>query len=403
VRTNASPLRGRYLVKNLGRNAFLGVTDRLLAAVARSEVTPLPAEPRRVLLAVGGHLGDAVIATSAIALVKRAFPAAEIGIVLGSWARTAVEGHADLRWIHTVDHWKVNRSRTSIATRWIHDRRSRRRALREIRAVRYDVAVDLYMYYPNMAGLLWRAGIPVRIGYTSGGYGPLYTHPVDWSDGEQHTAEQQASLLRVLAPGLAAAAGLAYHIPEVPTAARDRAEDVLRDAEVALGQYLVLHMASGSPMREWPREKWRELAAQLAADGHHLVFTGTGDPQRQAADDVARGLPRCANLCGQLGWHEFIHVVKSAELVVCVETVASHIAAAVGTPCVALWTGVARLSHWRPFGAESVVLTNPVPCAPCYRGRGCATMSCVRDLTVDTVLEAVRSRARRLTPSASLS
>jgi ADP-heptose:LPS heptosyltransferase len=395
----ASPLRGRYLVHNRLWNAHLRLTDRLLRAVVRPE-RPDVRDPRRVLLAVGGHLGDAVIATSAITLLRRAIPAVEIGIVLGSWARTAVEGHPELRWIHSVDHWKINRSGASLPRRWLHDRKSRRRALREIRAVGYDVAVDLYMYYPNMAGLLWRAGIPVRIGYTSGGYGPLYTHPVDWSDGERHTVEQQASLLRVLAPVLTDAVAAPYRVPEVPPAARNRAEAILRDAGIASGTYLVVHMASGSALREWPREKWRQLSERLTANGQHLVFTGSGDAQWTAAEHVTRSLSHCTNLCGQLGWHEFVHVVKSAELVVCVETVAAHIAAAVGTPCVALWTGIARLSHWRPLDADTVVLSNPVPCAPCFRSRGCASMSCIRDLTVDTVLEAVRSRVDRLTPSA---
>jgi lipopolysaccharide heptosyltransferase II len=341
-----SPLRGRYLVRNRLWNAHLRVADSVLSTVVRSS-RAAGREPRRVLLAVGGHLGDAVIATSAIALLRRALPAAEIGVVLGSWARVAVEGHSELRWIHTVDHWKINRSGASLAKRWLHDRRTRRQALREIRAVGYDAAVDLDIYYPNMAGLLWRAGIPVRIGYTSGGYGPLYTDPVDWSDGELHTTEQQALLLRRLAPALGDTAALSYHVPEVPFAARHRAESALRAAGVAAGDYLVVHMGSGSPLREWPREKWRDLAERLTADGHCLVFTGSGDPQRQAADDVIRGLRQCTNLCEHLGWHEFIHVVKCAKVVVCVETVASHVASAVGTPCVALWTGITRLSHWR--------------------------------------------------------
>jgi ADP-heptose:LPS heptosyltransferase len=390
--SHPSPLRGRYLVRNRPWNAYLHAADRLLALLARSESAKPLAPPRRILLAVGGHLGDAIIAASAVALARRAFPEAEIGMLVGSWARAGVEGHPDVRWIHTVDQWKMNRSAASLTAKWIHDRRSRREALREIRAVGYDAAVDLYVYYPNVAPLLWRAGIPIRIGYTRGGHGSLDTHPVDWADGDRHASEDHAALLRVLSPDLADVETPPYEVPPIPDAARQCAEATLREEGVRVGEYVVMHMTAGAPLREWPREKWRQLAEHLTAEGHQLVFTGSGAAQERAAADVARGLAGSVNLCGRLGWHEFIHVIARAQLVVSVETVAAHIAAAVGTPCVALWTGVTRLTHWRPLGPRSTVLVNPVPCAPCFRGSGCAAMSCVRDVSVDEVLKAVHGR-----------
>jgi ADP-heptose:LPS heptosyltransferase len=389
----ASPLRGRFLVHNPTWSTFLRLADLLLAAVPRRGIAPSLGEPRRVLLALGGHLGDAVIATTAIALVRQALPAAEIGVVLGSWAKPALEGHPRLRWIHTVDHWKSNRSAASRPAKWLRYRASRAHALREIRAVGYDAAVDLYMYYPNMAGLLWRAGIPVRVGYTSGGYGPLYTHPVDWSDGEDHTAEQQARLLRVLLPALGDTLAR-YELPPVPEDARQRVEAVLREAGLQPSGYIVVHMGPGSRLREWPAAKWRQLAEWLTADGHRLAFTGSGDEQARRIAEVTRDVRGCVDLCNRLTWQEFVHVVACAELLVGVETVAAHVAAAVMTPCVAIWSGIGRLSHWRPRGGECTVLMSPVPCAPCFRSRGCSAMSCVRDVSVDAVLEAVHSHLR---------
>jgi ADP-heptose:LPS heptosyltransferase len=390
-----SPLRGRYLVQRRTWNAFLHVADSLLDLMAQPPRELPVTEPRRILLATGGHLGDGVIATSAIALVRQAFPHAEIGLALGSWARAAVEGHPQLRWIHTVDHWKMNRSGASLARRLVQDRSSRERALREIRAVAYDAAVDLYMYYPNMAGLLWRAGIPVRIGYTSGGYGALYTHRVEWRDDDHHTAEQHRRLLTELAPSLASTSIAGYSLPPVPGAARARAEAIMRESGIEPGGYVVIHMGAGSPIREWPLESWRRLSHQLVADGHRVVLTGSGAVQERAIAEVANGQPGCVDLGGRLGWHEFVHVLGCARLVICVETVASHIAAAVGTPCLALWTGITRLSHWRPMGDHATVLTGAVPCAPCFRRRGCETMACVRGLTVDHVADSARALLRQ--------
>ena len=391
----ASPLRGRYLVHNRGWNAFLRAADRLLAALPRRETARPSGAPRRVLLAVGGHLGDAVIATSAVALLRQALPASEIGIVLGSWARPALEGHPSIRWIHSVDHWKSNRSAGSLSVKWRRYATSWRSALAEIRRVGYDAAIDMYMYYPNMAGLLWGAGIPVRVGWTSGGYGPLYTHPVDWSDREEHTAEQQARLVRVLVPELGDMPAPRYELPPVPRDAALRAETVLREAGLQPGRYVVVHTGPGSPLREWPAASWRQLAERLTADGHRLAFTGSGIEQACRIADITRDLPGCVDLCNRLDWQGFVHAITCADAVVAVETVATHVAAAVGTPCVAIWSGIGRMSHWRPRSEECTVLIGSVPCAPCFRSRGCEAMSCVRDVSVDAVAQALRSHLRR--------
>jgi ADP-heptose:LPS heptosyltransferase len=389
----ATPLRGRYLVKNPAWNAFLRVSDAVLAAVVRSEPGRAPAVyPRRVLLGVGGHLGDAIIASSVIPLLRAAVPDVQLGVVAGSWAVPAVEGHPHLRWIHTVDHWKTNRSPDSRLRKWRRYRRSRARALAEIREVGYDAAVDLYSFYPNMAGLLWEAGIPLRAGYTSGGYGPLYTHPLDWSQVGRHTAEQHLTLLRTLFPGIGEGLAMRYDLPPVPAAARERVAALLRAEGLAPGEYVAVHMGTGAPLREWPREKWLELVRVLVADGHRLIFTGVGPTEHAAVRHVIDGLPGCVDLCDCLDWHSFRQVLASARLVVCVETAAMHVAAAMGTPCVVTMTGMTGPTQWCPLGETSTVLVNPVPCVPCFRKHGCATMACVRDIGVDTVLRAVRGR-----------
>src|SRR4030095_3015555 len=145
------------------------------AAVRQQSSNP-SRTPSRVLLAVGGHIGDAVISTATLSLLKREHPDVDIGIVAASWAAPVFGGHPDVARLHLLDHWKFDRSSRPLASKVARHRRTLATALREIRSARYDAAVDLYAYYPNMAWLMWRAGIPVRVGYRSGGYGPLYTH-----------------------------------------------------------------------------------------------------------------------------------------------------------------------------------------------------------------------------------
>jgi ADP-heptose:LPS heptosyltransferase len=396
-------MTGPYLAKNRVLLLALRSCDAVLGVLRPARQGPLPASPRRILLALGGHLGDAVVATAAIEHLRRALPESEIGIVLPSWSRAVLERDDRLHWLHTIDHWKSNRASASWISRWRRYRASRRNALAEIRSVGYDVAVDLYAYFPNMALALWRSGIPVRLGFASGGLGPLYTHVVPWQDDLQHVAERQVALVARLAPARPVATVLRYSLPEdAPVgeagqhAAQQRASNGLTEAA-----YTVVHMGSGAGERQWPARCWKELATRLAEEGHILVFTGRGRQEATAIASITDALPGALNLCDRLEWNDLVEVIRRARLVLTVETAAAHVAAATETPCVALWSGITSAHHWGPLGSSVSLVAHHPPCAPCFRSHGCAQMTCIQDVTVTDVLSAVQ-RTLMSSPSVSL-
>jgi hypothetical protein len=101
-----SPLRGRYLANNPALRAMMTASDLLLAPLrVWRRRTPEVSAPRRVLLSVGGHLGDAVIATAAIRRLADALPDAEIGVLLPRSSAVVLDGNARVVRRHYVDHW----------------------------------------------------------------------------------------------------------------------------------------------------------------------------------------------------------------------------------------------------------------------------------------------------------
>ncbi len=382
MRTN-SPLSGRYLVRRPLANRCLALVDTLLARLAGDSLPSCPPSPHGILLCNGAHLGDVVLSTAMLAPLRSAFPQARIGFLVGSWSRDVVARHPLVDRIHVVDHWKLSRRPVSMAAKMRRYLTTRASALRGIRRVGYDVAIDLYPYFPNSIPLLWQAGIPVRIGYTSGGFGPLLTHPHEWRVSERHILDYQADLMRALPHftteplrpmlgGLAAKEG-----------------DALRKRLGLMNQrYLVLHMGAGSPHKEWPAAQWRELASALSRAGWCLAFTGAGRRERGLAEDMVRAVPSAINLCGRLGWQEFVTVVQEADLLIGVDSVAGHVAAGVGTPFVVIATGITPRTLWAPRGAGRV-LAHAVSCSPCYQSAGCDDMDCVRGVLVADVLQAV--------------
>lgn len=386
-RRPGTPLRGRYLVHNPIWNAWLRVVDLVLDRVIGKTAPAAPrTPPSRILVAVGGHLGDAVIATSFISRLHEV-TGADIGVVTGSWNRRVLEGHPRIRHLHTFDHWKLDRSGGFFVTRWLRSRRTRRHALADIRMRRYDASIALSPYYPNFAPMLWRAKIPMRVGFTSAGFGPLQTHAVTWEEGH-HIARDHLRLLEAMMSTTADVGDPRYVLDKIPETARIAARQILGTHGVP-GDYVVVHMGSGAELKEWPVTAWRRVAERLLEGGMAVVFTGAGARQRAMADSVRRGLQRAVNLCDGLDWPQFRAVIAGARAVLSVDTVAMHVAAAEGTPTVSLVTGIDAASRWQPLSDRSVTLTHPVPCAPCYRSRGCAEMTCVREISPETVLNAV--------------
>jgi ADP-heptose:LPS heptosyltransferase len=385
-----SPLRGKYLVRNPALNRLLSATDRLLGLLPSPRRAPRKEAPRRILLANGAHLGDVLLSLSLVPILRDAFPQARLGFLAGSWAQGLLKGHAELAWVHYLDHWKLNRSPVSLGEKLRRHSQTRRRALREIRACRYDVALDLYYYFPNSIPLLWQASIPCRIGYTSGGFGPLLTHALDWRLRDQHVTDYQMDLLHLLdvpanhlhwrAPALAAGK---EQLPRQLLAGLAR-------AGIPPAGYVVFHLGTAAALKEWPILRWRQLAMRMNAEGRALLFTGSAGREWQNAQQVSAGLKLCVNLCGGLNWQEFVEVLRQAELLVGVDSVAGHIAASVATPCVVISSGIANLAHWKPRGAPCRVLSHPVACAPCYRSRGCEGMECVRQVRVGQVHAVIR-------------
>ena len=388
-RPAASPLRGRYLVRNRLWNAWLTANDALLEAFRGRGDDGAPHALDRVLVCVGGHLGDAIIATTALSNLSRAAPTAEIGVLSGSWNREVLESMPQVRWFHSVDHWKSSRTRANLAHRWLHYRQSHRRAVLELQRTRYDVAVDLYPYYPNFAPTLAAADIPVRIGYGTGGYGALYTREIAWQPGRPVTADHRA-LLENLLPALSWSDD-GYHLGPVPAAVSEAMAARLSEHGLSPRRFAVLHAGGGMPQKDWPLEHWITVAGELARDGVPIVLTGAGPADAAKAHAIAHARPGVIDLCDALSWTEFRSVIAASTVVFTVDTVAMHVAAAEGTPCAAVIPGIDTPKRWVPASDTVRGFTNPVPCAPCYLSRGCPEMSCVRGVEPMALLTFARS------------
>jgi lipopolysaccharide heptosyltransferase II len=384
IATNSRSGVPRYFVARAWGRAYLRALDAFFAVAPRRSARQPNTPPRRVLIAVGGQLGDAVLATGVFSFLETAIPDVELGVVTGSNASVVFQGLPGIRWIHTADHWKQQRPPVSMMTRAVDHWRSWRRAVREITAIGYDSAIDLYPFYPNMATVLWAARVPRRIGYASGGAARLFTDALPAPALDRHVVEHHAALVSRLVDSK-------YAIDAVTPSISSTSLQLGRSVRGAPGEYVVAHMGAGSRRKEWSLAQWRTLIADIQTTGFTIVLTGRGERERTMANAITVTEPTVINLVDRLEWPELVDVIRNADGVVSPDTAAAHVAAAVDTPNVVIWAGINDPRNFGPRSARTAIVMHPVPCAPCFRREGCSHMSCIRGVTPADVRDAMSS------------
>lgn len=386
AKPRSGPRRGRYLVHFLPLNWCLALVDYCLAAVSmRRKPRQVPTHPK-ILVSQPGHLGDLIIATAVIEPLQRLFPGSEIGFLVPSWSSAVLTGHSSVRSVHIFDQALLNRSGTWKA-RWKRHFATRRQALKEVHAARYDVAIELSFNFPNNIRFLHSAGISRRFGYASGGFGPLLTDALDWSH------HPDWSVMRYHQQLLQRLADCAAHAVDEVVVAKSLLPSVYSTSSDQLAgesEYTVIHMGSGGPLKEWPENRWSALIDRLVAEGHRLVFTGSGEREKRLIERAVSGRSGCVDLGGKLDWQQFVRVIARAQRLIGVDSAAGHVAAAFGIPTTTIGHGLTDFALYRPQSDRQVAVRRVVPCAPCYRSRGCPSMDCIRDVGVEDVLRTVR-------------
>jgi ADP-heptose:LPS heptosyltransferase len=118
-----------------------------------------------------------------------------------------------------------------------------------------------------------------------------------------------------------------------------------------------------------------------------LVLAGSSAESPLGAQDLG-----ATNLCGKTNLRQLVALLEGASLVIANDSGPMHIAAAVGTPTIAIFgpTDPARVG---PLGSGHQVLAVPVPCGPCFRSGkfpDCPRAVCLEGVRVSHVMDAVQ-------------
>jgi heptosyltransferase III len=321
-----------------------------------------PASIRRVLVIKLRHHGDVLLASPVFTVLKRAAPHAEIDALVYRETAPMLERHPAISVLHTIDRGLKQQG-------FLAQARGELRLWQALVARQYDLVVHLTAHprgawlkrltgasrgvAPERAGAswLWRRSFPHR-----------YLLP---RATPRHAVETNLDALRRIGlwPDDADKALVLVPGAEAEACART----LLQAHGLARGSFVLVHPGSRWLFKCWPAAATAALLDRLAADGWPLVLTGAPDPAERALVDAIRSATRApvTDLSGQLTLAELGALVGAARLFIGVDSAPMHIAAAMGTPVVALF-GPSGDAEWGPWQvSHRVVASDRHRCRPC--------------------------------------
>jgi lipopolysaccharide heptosyltransferase II len=368
----------------LAADAVLSATAPFL--VRRSMPSRLPASPR-VLLIRCDHIGDAVMATAVLRRLREVLRPATLDVLAGPWASSVFEGHpaVDNVLTYATPWWCAARgaSRRERFRRWVE----LPRVVRRIRAARYDVGIDLRGDLRQIAFFLALGGMPTRVSSDRTGGRRLLTH-VWRHDASLHEVEKNVAIATALL-GVSGDGCAAVDLA-MPVHSSHGLSTLVR--AVHDNGYAVLAPHASESRRRWPATHAAAFVDALHGElGLDCVLVGSG-ADTAACDAIAElAATPVVNLAGRTSLSELTSVLGGATVTIAVDSGPMHLAAAAGSPVVALF-GPTDPRLCRPWSGRAHIVSTAAPCGcagpPCRYTRGPGR--CMHAIEPGAVLVAVR-------------
>lgn len=334
--------------------------------------------PKKILFIQLSALGDTILAIPTIRALRQNFPQAELSVLTSPTNLSYLD-------------------RCPYIDRRILFRYPLHQLIRMLRRERFDWVIDLEHWSRFSAILAYATGALRRIGFSAAHQHRhyLFTDIISHVSGK-HEVLNYLNIAHELGCSTENTE-LAVWIGE---AEREWCQNLLVHEQIDSSDLLiVLHPEAGrrgEPRRRWPQERYVDLADALVERyGARIVLTGAPD-EVEVSEWIAERT-ECETVClaGQTQINQLAALFTRANLVISGNCGPMHLAAAAGTPVVAIH-GPTNSAQWGPWTDKTICLTATVPCSPCLNlgfEYACqalpdGTSPCMRTIAVSEVLQA---------------
>ena len=339
-----------------------------------------------ILIIKLSSIGDVIHTLPALNAIKKQYPWARITWLVEEAASEFLKGHPAL------DRVIISRRKNWIKGLWrLSGLKSIKKIygfIKNLRDTEYDLVIDFQGLFKSgiLAGLSkgkLKAGYGIGMDHMEYSY-IFLNKRVPCVDMNIHALKRNLMLINSL--GIKADK-IEYHLP-VFDQDRNKADDLLKQYGLKGAKPLV----AINPVARWETKLWSNLKFSRLADlliqrfGAGVIFTGSGQDRKIIQDIILNMKEHAVNLAGETTLKTLAAIYKTTDFLVSTDTGPMHIAAATGTPVVALFGPTAP---WRtgPFGFGQQIVRAPLECSPCFK-RQCSTIKCMKQISVERVFEA---------------
>ncbi|WP_231364680.1 glycosyltransferase family 9 protein [Thioalkalivibrio sp. ALRh] len=235
------------------------------------------------------------------------------------------------------------------------------------------------------------SGAPRRICRDSAPYARRFSEHVAKPEGMQHRIEIYGAIGRAVVPELE------WGWPKLEPLSSDHAnlEETLRAHEIDSERPMIcLHVAGGKEYKHWPLPKYAQVIDTLRREGKQPILIGAG-PDHTAAQEVqALCEDPPVNLVQRLGIGSLIALFERASLFIGNDSGPMHMAAATGTPVVALF-GPTDPVRWGPLTNRALIVRGTEHIPPEQGKKKFADGRRMDSIRVDDVVNAIRLSEKR--------
>ncbi|EIJ41487.1 ADP-heptose:LPS heptosyltransferase [Beggiatoa alba B18LD] len=350
---------------------------------------------QKILLIATRQIGDVLLITPLLRSLRRAYPDAQIDVLVFKGKEGILKGNPDYQHLLTIaerPHW---REHLALLARLFR---------------RYDLAVstlagDRPVFYSWLAAPQ-RVSIVPPLDKKSAWKRWILQGWTELDDENTHTVTQNLRLADVLAiPRYSAVVA-----PSLPT---DIAQlSTCLPFAWQKTPYAVLHLLPMWRYKRWTLAGWANIAHYLHQRGLKIILTGGGgETELKYLSEAMQKMPdSVVNLAGQLQFSEVATLLNHAKIYIGPDTAVTHLAAAVGVPTVALY-GPTNPVKWSPYPSDYQADSPPFlkqgsqrcgnvfliqgagDCVPCHQ-EGCdrhrdSDSRCLQTLEPATVIQAI--------------
>jgi len=327
-----------------------------------------PERINRILVFAYHGLGNFIMYTPALRLLRERFPAAQIDLQVGNntGCEEVLAGAGIFDSIYNLPY-------SAGLWRWL-------RRANEIRNANYDLTInEFHSHSWQLALLVAASAAPHRLGHvTSPGwshkfsrYSFVFNLPVVMRE-DEHEIDRYIDLVSAVGTQRISSsdASTLIHLADDD---RAFARSFLANSNIASRPIIGFQPGTSLNMRwkQWPIERYRDVIVRIVSERPDARIVLFGSPvEEQMIREMAMGLEgRVSIAAGKTSVKQVAALIEQCDLLVCNDSGLMHAAVAVGTPVVAIY-GPTDIRRTAPLGEQNRIIRHQLPCSPCFKLEG---------------------------------